>query len=150
MRQFLDRKTVIIALIILITGTSVMAQIPASLERELDQYNEKIYKALQILNSDQESTAISRVKGIKDELALDCQSLVSKMEALPELSEEQDEAFMEKQIAKPLYQNLMILLSDQDFLQKMENSPALLKEYTELMVFMDLGASEEEEEMEFE
>lgn len=150
MRQLSDRMRLVIALIILMAGTSAMAQIPASLERELDQYNEKIYKALQILNTEQESAAISKVKGIKDGLAVDCESLLSKLEALPELSEEQDEAFMEKQIAKPLYQNLMILLSDPAFLQKMENSPALMKEYTELMVLMDLGASEEEEEMEYE
>jgi len=32
----------------------------------------------------------------------------------------------------------------------MENSPALMKEYTDLMVLMDMGISDEEEEIEYE
>jgi hypothetical protein len=140
----------IIALIILISGTTGMAQIPASLEREMDQYHEKIYKALQILNTEPEASAISRAQEIKQELIVDSQSLLPKLEAMADLSEEQVQAYMDKQMTKPLFQNFMTLLSDQSFLQKMENSPALMKEYMELMVLMDLGASEEEEEMEYE
>ena len=134
---------------ILITGTSAMTQIPASLEREMDQYHEKIYKALQILNTEPEASAISRVQEIKQQLEADTQSLLPKLEAMDDLSEEQVQVYMDKQMTKPLFQNFMTLLSDQDFLQKMESSPVLLKEYTDLMVLMDLGASEEEE-MEYE
>lgn len=150
MKQFSDRIKIIIALIILITGTSAMAQIPASLEREMDQYHEKIYKALEILNTEPEASAIPRVQEIKQQLLVDEQSLLPKLEAMNDLSEEQVQVYMDKQMTKPLFQNFMTLLSDQDFLQKMESSPGLLKEYTELMVMMDLGASEEEEEEEME
>ena len=149
MRQLSNRMSLVIALSILITGTLAMAQIPASLEREMDQYNEKIYKALVILNTEPEASAIPRVQEIKQQLAVDAQSLLPKLEAMDDLSEEQVQVYMDKQMTKPLFQNFMTLLSDQDFLQKMESSPGLLKEYTDLMVMMDLGASEEEE-MEYE
>lgn len=151
MRRLSGLKNLLVALIILIAGTANgLGQIPASLEREMDQYHEKIYKALQILNTEPEVSAISRVREIKQQLEVDAQSLLPKLEAMDDLSEEQVQVYMDKQMTKPLFQNFMTLLSDQDFLQKMESSPGLLKEYTDLMVLMDLGASEEEEEMEYE
>lgn len=151
MRRLSGLKNLLFAVIMLIAGTAIgLGQIPASLEREMDQYHEKIYKALQILNTEPEASAISRVREIKQQLEVDAQSLLPKLEAMDDLSEEQVQVYMDKQMTKPLFQNFMTLLSDQDFLQKMESSPGLLKEYTDLMVLMDLGASEEEEEMEYE
>lgn len=148
-KLFSEKKNVFVAMIMLFAGTvNGLAQIPASLEKEIDRYNEKVYEALMILNTEPEADALSQVIEIKKELRAESDRLLPKMEALPELSEEQEQAFMEKQMSKALYQKITDLFSDESYIQKVTGSPGLNKEFTELLEYFDLAASDKEKEPE--
>jgi len=126
---------------------SAYSQIPADLEKDLDSFNAEIYKALSILNSQPEDIALTQISDIKQNLHAKAESLYERLERIPEITPEQEQAFMQKQMEKPLYKDMMTLLSDRDFIQKISNSSRLSNEFEELMAFLDLGEEEIEEDL---
>jgi hypothetical protein len=131
---------------LLIIGISVLSsQIPDKLIKELDEFNAQIHKALVILNSLPEDKAISELAKMKKDLNEKAGSLSRKMNELPEPTEQQEEAFMEQQMGKKLYKDMMSLLSDPEFNEKILGSSSLSEEYEYLMVLMDLEGETEAE-----
>jgi hypothetical protein len=121
------------------------AQIPDNLIRQLDEFTAEIYKALVTLNTQPEKIAVNRVQEMKKDLEIKAASLRNEIENVPDLSEEEDEAFMEQQMGKKLYQDLMSLLSNQEFNMKISASTNLSREFEFLMSMLDLGEEEAEE-----
>ncbi|MBS2211391.1 hypothetical protein KEM09_08265 [Carboxylicivirga mesophila] len=126
---------------------NAFAQLPPALEKEYDAFNGEILKAFQIMNTKPEATALKEVAVIKARLIKQSATLFPKLNALPELTEEEDARFMEKTMSKPLYQDLMKLMADPAFIKKVSGSPGLLAEYNELDALLNMGDDEEEEEV---
>jgi hypothetical protein len=143
-----NKKLQALGFLLILFTSLVSAQIPARLISELDAYNEQIYKGLLILKDQPEEKAISELADIKKDLYAKAESLQGEMEKFPELTEEQDQAFMEQQMGKKLYQDMMNLLSDPQFNQKIAASSRLTHEFEELMLLLDLegGSSSESED----
>lgn len=113
-------------------------QIPQHLEKELDAYNSRIYDALKILNTLPEEEALIKVAKIKTELFEEGESLSKKLERLPDLSADEEASFTQRQMEKPLYKDMVALMSSEEFQNKLFQSEALSREYDELMILMDL------------
>ncbi|MCK4992587.1 MAG: hypothetical protein KAS29_18945, partial [Bacteroidales bacterium] len=56
------------------------------------------------------------------------------------------DAMTQRMMEKEVFNDMMALLSNPAYLQKIENSPALQREYEELMLLMDLDVGAEEEQ----
>lgn len=125
-------------------GNNLFAQISSSLEKELNQFNEEVYKALEILNTQPENVAIPKVAVIKKELMVKAEALRPRLEALPDMTEEEEKAYLQKQMEKPVFKNLMALLSNEEFTRKITEHPKLQKEFDDLMELMDIGFAEDE------
>ncbi|WP_430815651.1 hypothetical protein [Carboxylicivirga sp. RSCT41] len=140
------RATSLFTVLLSMFCLNAFAQLPAALEKEYDQFNAQIYKAFQIMNSEPEAIAIKKVSEIKAELIKTSEKLFPKLNALPELTEKQENDFMQKTMSKPLYQDMMKLMADPVFIKKISNSPKLMAEFSELESLLDMGDNEEEEE----
>lgn len=137
--EWLPGKRLQAAITLLIIGfVGLAAQIPAKLVTELDDFNAQVYKALVILNSLPEEKAISELAKMKNDLNKTAGALSRKMNELPEPTEQQEQAFMEQQMGKKLYKDMMSLLSDPEFNEKISGSASLTQEYEYLMLLMDL------------
>ncbi|MCK5694966.1 MAG: hypothetical protein KAI08_18995, partial [Bacteroidales bacterium] len=73
------------------------------------------------------------------------ESLSAKLSKMPDLTEAEDDAMMQRMMEKEVINDLMTLLSNPAYIQKLENSPVLQREYDELMLLMDLDAGTEEQ-----
>ena len=138
-------KTTLFVLLFLFSFNfnNALAQIPASLEKEIDQYNTEIYEGLKLLKTQPEKDAIAELAILKPKLRAKAQSLLPRMNAVPEMSEVEEEAYLQEQMAKPIYKDLVVLLNDAEFKKKVSGNPALQKEFDDLMELMDMGHEEE-------
>jgi hypothetical protein len=140
------RGWTITVLLTIVVGTA-SAQIPSSLENELDNFNIEIYQALLLLKTETENDAVAKLATIKPELRARETSLLAKIDEYPEMSEEEEEAFDERQLSKPVYKNLVLLLNDNEFKKKVGSNERLQKEFDELMEIMNIGVDANEGDM---
>ena len=127
--------------------TPAYSQVPASLEKELIQFNSDIYKAFKIIDTQNEKDAVAKLATVKPKLIQQAASLSAKISKAPELSEAEDDAWTQRMMENQVFQDMMALMSNPAFLQKIENSPVLQKEFEELMAIMDMGTDSEEEQV---
>lgn len=134
-------------LILFIAGivNSAFSQVPASLEKELVEFNSAIYDALKIINTENEKKAVQKLAVVKPQLIQKAKTLSGKLSKQPDLSEAEENALMNKMKEKQVLKDMMALMSNPTFLQKIEKSQLLQKEYEELMAIMDMGTSSKEE-----
>ena len=59
------------------------------------------------------------------------------------MNEAQEEEYLQEQMEKPIYKNLVVLLNDVEFRKKVSGNPALQKEFDDLIELMDMGQEEE-------
>jgi hypothetical protein len=137
-----------VALIVFFAGflTHAFSQLPASLEKELLMFNSDIYEALKIIDTQNENEAVAKLSTLKPQLIQSATSLSAKLSKLPDLSEAEDDAWVERMMEKQELTDMLALVSNTAFLKKIENSQVLQKEFEELMAIMDLGMSSQEEE----
>ena len=135
----------LIIIILALSLTHVFSQLPATLEREMLQFNSDVYDALKLIQTNNEADAVKALSKVKPQLIEKASSLSSKLDKIPDLSESQEEEWMQSMLEKQEIKNLMALLSDPEFLGKIEKSRLLQKEFEELMSLLDLeGGSESE------
>jgi len=141
------KRKFIFVLIVFFAGivNSAFSQIPASLEKELFQFNSDIYDAIKLINTQNEKDVVAKLVTVKPQLIQRAKSLSEKISKIPELSETEENAYMEKILKDPLFKEMMALMSSPSFLKKIENSQVLKKEYEELMTIMDLGTDSKQE-----
>ncbi len=137
-----------IALIVFFAGflTHAFSQLPASLEKELLELNSDIYEALKIIDTQNEKEAVAKLSTLKPQLIQRATSLSAKLSKVPDLSEAEEKAWMERMMENQVIMDMMALMSNPAFLQKLENSQVLQKEFEELMAIMDMGTDSEEEQ----
>ena len=137
------------ALIVFFAGilTHAFSQVPASLEKELILFNSDIYKALKIIDTQNEKDAVAKLALVKPELMQQAESLSAKISKVPDLSEAEENALMQRMMENQVIMDMMTLMSNPAFLQKLENSQVLQKEYEELMAIMDMGTDSEKEQV---
>src|SRR5210317_1922612 len=82
---------------------NAMAQMPASLEKEIDQYNTEIYEGLKLLKTQPEKDAIAELAILKPKLRAKAKSLLPRINAVPEMNEAQEEEYLQEQMGKPSY-----------------------------------------------
>ena len=142
-------KKLAFVLIIFSVGITndVYAQIPASLEKELVQFNSDIYDALKIIDTQNEKDAVAKLEQIKPRLMQLAESLSAKISKFPELSEAEDDAWIQRMMEYQVIKDMIALMSNPAFLQKLENSQVLQKEFEELMAIMDMGTDSEKEQI---
>jgi hypothetical protein len=127
-----------------ITNTAI-SQLPASLEKEFIQFYSDIYNALKIIDTQNEKDAVKKLGEIKPKLTQEAESLSAKLSKIPDLTEAEDDALTQRMMEKEVFNDMMTLLSNPAYIQKLENSPVLQREYEELMLLMDLDAGTEEQ-----
>jgi len=137
------------AFIVLFAGflTHTISQVPASLEKELIQFNSDIYKAFKIIDTQNEKDAVAKLASVKPKLIQEAESLSAKISKVPDLSEAEDKAWTQRMMENQVFQDMMALMSNPTFLQKIENSPVLQIEFEELMAIYDMGTDSEEEQV---
>jgi len=129
-----------------ITNTA-FSQVPASLEKEYIQFNLDIYDALKIIQAENETNAVAKLSAVKPQLIREANSLSAKLSKIPDLSEAEDDAWTQRMLENQVFQDMLALMSNPAFLQKIENSPVLQKEFEELMAIYDLDTDSEEEQV---
>ena len=141
------RIAIYLQLIFMLTAISVSAQVPKSIENDLDKLNEQVLTALKIISTKSENAAINSMAEMKPEIKAFSEALKSRINDLPEITDDEVDTFMEKQLSKQLYKDMMALMADASFNQKISQSTALKKEVEELLAFLDLEdeAAEDEE-----
>jgi len=137
-----------LAALVVFAGFFVPAfsQLPASLENELLSFNSDLYKALKVIDTQSEKDALAELAKLKPQLIQQAESLSLKISKVPELSEAEEAAWMQRMMEKQVFKDMMALLSDPSFLHKIENSQLLQKEFEELTAIMDMGTDPKEEE----
>jgi hypothetical protein len=142
------KRTYAVAVIVLFAGffNHALSQLPASLEKELLMFNSDIYEALKIIDTQNEKEAVAKLSALKPQLRQSATSLSAKLSKVPDLSEAEEDAWMQRMMEKEVFKDMMALLSNPAYLQKIENSPILQREYEELMLLMDLDAGAEEDQ----
>jgi len=136
-------KAILIAGMALATGISgqLSADVPAAMEKDMDNLNSAFYEALKVIDTQSESEALAQLAVLKPKLEAQAKAFAAKWEGT-ELSDEDEMKLGMKMLEKPLYKDMYALMGNPSFMSKIENSPALQKEYAALMGIMD----EEEEE----
>ena len=88
------KRKFIFVLIVFFAGivNSAFSQIPASLEKELFQFNSEIYDAIKIINTQNEKDAVAKLVAVKPQLIQKAKSLSAKISKIPELSEADENA----------------------------------------------------------
>ncbi len=127
-------------------GSPAFSQMPASLEQEYIQFHSSLYDALSVLGEENETDAVAKLNELKPQLMQSAESLSEKLARLPDLSAEEEDVWMQRMMEKREFKDLMALLSDQSYMQKIENNQGLQREFEELMSIMDLGSGAENEE----
>jgi hypothetical protein len=125
---------------------NAFSQIPASLEKELIQFNADLYGALEIINTQNEKDAVAKLAVVKPKLIQQAEALSAKISKYPELSEAEEDAWVQRMMENKVILDLTTLLSNPVFLQKIESSQALQKEFLELMAILDMGTGSEQEQ----
>jgi len=138
-----------IALIVFFAGflTLAFSQLPASLEKELLMFNSDIYEAFKIIDTQNEKEAVAKLSTLKPQLMQSATSLSAKLSKVPDLSEAEEDAWTERMMEKQEIKDMMALMSNPAFLQKLENNQVLQKEFEELMAIYDMGTDSEEEQV---
>lgn len=136
----------LLVILLVLAGSigSVFSQLPATLEKELLQFNSAVYDALKIIQTNNEADAVTKLSSVKPRLRQQASSLAAKLSQIPDLSEAEEEEWVLSMSEKPEIRNLMTLLSDPGFMQKIENSQVLQQEFEELMSLLDLEPDPEE------
>lgn len=149
MKRNTFKQKLILLLLVLFAGSAgnAFSQLPVSLEKELLQFNSDIYDALKIIQTENETNAVAKLSAVKPQLRQEANSLSAKLSKIPDLTEAVEESWMQSMAENQVFQDMMDLMSDPSFLQKIENSKILLQEYDELMALMDLGTGSEEEQI---
>ena len=143
----LTRKIAFVLVVLYAGITNItFSQLPASLEKEVIQFYSDIYNALKIIDTQNEKDAVKKLGEIKPKLTQEAESLSAKLNKIPELTEAEDDAMTQRMMEKEVFNDMMALLSNPAYLQKIENSPALQRDYEELMLLMDLDVGAEEEQ----
>jgi len=143
----LTRKIAFVLVVLYAGITNItFSQLPASLEKEVIQFYSNIYNALKIIDTQNEKDAVKKLGEIKPKLTQEAESLSAKLNKIPELTEAEDDAMTQRMMEKEVFNDMMALLVNPVYLQKIENSPALQREYEELMLLMDLDVGAEEEQ----
>lgn len=148
MKNHTLKQKFVLAAIVFFAGffVPVFSQLPASLENELLSFNSAIYKALKVIDTRSEKDALAELARLKPQLMRQAESLSLKISKVPELSEAEEDAWLQRMMEKQEFKDMMALLSDPAFLQKIENSQLLQQEFDELMAIMDMGTDPKEEE----
>ena len=148
MKHNLLTRKIAFVLVIFYAGITNIAisQLPASLEKELLQFNSEIYNALKIIDTQNEKDAVKKLGEIKPKLKQEAESLSAKLSTVPDLSEAEDDALTQRMMEKPEIKDMVALLNNPEFMQKIGNSPDLQKEFEELMAIMDMATDSEEEQ----
>jgi len=128
-----------------ITNTAI-SQLPASLEKEFIQFYSDIYNALKIIDTQNEKDAVKKLGEIKPKLTQEAESLSAKLSKIPDFSEAEDDALTQRMMEEPEFKDMVALLNNPEFMQKIGNSPDLQKEFDELMAIIDMGSDSEEEQ----
>ena len=145
-RNSLTRKIAFVVVVFYAGITNIaISQLPASLEKEVIQFYSDIYDALKIIDTQNEKDAVKKLGEIKPKLTQEAESLSAKLSKMPDLTEAEDDAMMQRMMEKEVINDMMTLLSNPAYIQKLENSPVLQREYDELMLLMDLDAGTEEQ-----
>ncbi len=145
-RNSLTRKIAFVLVVFYAGITNIaISQLPASLEKEVIQFYSDIYDALKIIDTQNEKDAVKKLGEIKPKLTQEAESLSAKLSKMPDLTEAEDDAMMQRMMEKEVINDMMTLLSNPAYIQKLENSPVLQREYDELMLLMDLDAGTEEQ-----
>jgi hypothetical protein len=146
MKSHALKQKFVLAAIVFVAGFFIPAfsQVPASLEKELLSFNSDLYKALKVIDARSEKEAIAELAKLKPPLMQQAESLSVKISKLPELSEAEEDAWMQRMTEQQIFKDMMALLSDPAYLHKIENSQLLQKEFEELMAIMDIGTDPKE------
>ena len=141
-------RSLALLLVAIYTGiaNNALSQVPAYLEKELIQFNSDLYDALKIIDTQNEKDAVAKLAVVKPELMQQAAALSAKISKAPELSEAEEDAWVQRMMKNKVIQDLTTLLSDPAFLQKIESSQALQKEFEELMAILDMGSDSEKED----
>ena len=135
-------------LLVVISSGNVYSQLPVSVEREMDSFNKDILNALYILRDKNEDSAIREIEALKPGLIQKAKSLRAKLDAIPEFTKDQEDAFLAKQMEKQIFKDFMALYSNEAFQSKINGSPALLKAINEISEIEDFGMGSWDEETE--
>ena len=111
---------------------SGQSQIPAAFERDMEVFNAKIYEALKILDTQSEANALWQIESMKPELEVQLRQLEEKWGDL-ELTDAQEIEIGNRILQKQIYKDMIDLISNPEFIEKVEGSPALKREYDYLM-----------------
>lgn len=149
MKKYSLKQKLVFILIVFFAGiaNNVFSQVPASLEKELIQFNSDIYKALKIIDTQNEKDAVAKLAIVKPKLIQEAESLSAKISKVPELSEAEDDEWVKRMMEIQVFHDMLALMSNPEFLQKIENSQVLQKEFEELMAIYDMGTDSEEEQV---
>ena len=137
------RKIFLCVIIALLAGTinHVSAQIPADMEKDMDNLNALFYKALKIIDVESEQEALNQLALIKPKIEAKVKAYADKWVGT-ELSDEDEITLGKKMLEKQLYKDMYALLGNPSFMSKIESSKALKNEYDVIMGYLD----DEEEE----
>ena len=138
------RKIILAAGIVLLTGLSgqLSAGVPAAMEKDMDELNSALYEALKVIDTKSESEALAQLAVMRPKLEAKTKAYAAKW-AGTELSEEDEMELGRKLLEKQSFRDMYALMESPSLLSKIENSPALKREYDALMNIMDEEADEE-------
>ena len=145
-RNVLKRLLFFVLIMIYAGGLSQsFSQVPASLEKDLIQFYSDIYDVLKIVHIQNEKDAVATLELKKPGLIQQANSLSAKLDRIPDISEAEEEALTQRMMEHEVFTEMISLMSDPEFLQKIANSQVLQSELEELMALLDLDGGTEEE-----
>ena len=131
----------LIAVLFFLEGifSNATAQLPASMVNDIDNLNSAIYEVLKIIDSRGEAEALRQIETIKPKIKQQADAFLKKWAKTEEMTDEEEIEFGKKQLEKQLYKEMMELIMKPSFLNKLENSASLKREYEYFINLLDEG-----------
>ena len=142
-KKIIKMRLMILITTIIISTNITFGQVPASLEKEIDNFYMEMLNAFKILKDDNIKTAVAKVSSMRPTLEKKAEEIDKKLVDL-QLSEENILLFGNKILEKPYMKEYMSVIQDQILLDKILNSSEIKSEFDALELI--LGSIGEDDE----
>jgi hypothetical protein len=127
------RKNLLLIMIVLLPAPVLLAQLPAKVEKALDDYYSEIVKVYLIIESEEVDVALQKIDDLKPSIEQKAKNLANLANEDPELLEILDsENFLEEFQDKPYFKELMRIMQSEAFNKKFSANTELQSKVEEV------------------
>lgn len=144
------QKGILIAFTCLYLTSSAYCQIPPNVEESMDAFYMGLLEVYKVIKEENEETALSKIEEMRPGLIENAKAYADAAEELEELRQDIPENEFEQLFQnKTYFQEMMALMSDEEFMTKYKSSPELQQRMEEIvnLINMNFGGEEDDAEM---